>query len=412
MNLYRLTLLILLALGQVVAWLWWSKRVKSVWLKTAIKTVYVMVNLVGVLAIAQMYILELLPVEHFIFSRLYRPALTWLFGHAAWLTGAFGLWLLAQFVRLWPRRGPKGLPRLFRAQRVFPLVPVVTLAWFLTMGLVFYAYNLQLKPAAVKRTTITIKSLPPELEGFRIVHLSDFHYGLGLDLVEVDQRLNQAASLKPDLVILTGDFLDSLSSLARDWQEPLRNLRGVPFGVYGVLGNHDLYANNPGEEAQVLTNFGARILRDEAISLAGLPLTIIGFDDPGTASRFYRPDAQSDVLDFSRIKGLPAPANNMAIVVRHRPQGVESAAKFGAKLYLAGHTHGGQFQVPFKPRWNLMTISSAYTQGSYQIGDLNLLISNGLSSAGLPFRLWAWPQMDLITLTKNPETARGPHPPS
>ncbi|MDR1577760.1 MAG: metallophosphoesterase [Deltaproteobacteria bacterium] len=397
---FRLALLALLILGQLVAWRWWSKPIQSLWARAVLKTVYVMINLVTVLAIGQLYVLEQLPPNHFLFAYLYRPAFTWQFGHVIWLFVAMSIWLIATIRRSLSRRD-QGLPLLFRAKnKGFSQTRAILLAWFLIMGMVFYAYGFQLKDPRVNQINLVIPDLPPSLEGLRIAHLSDFHYGLGLDEVELTRRLTQTASLKPDLVILTGDLLDSQSSLARDWREPLKKLQAVRLGVYGVLGNHDMYATNPAEQTHLLTEFGARILRDEAVSLPGAPLTIVGFDDPGTPSHFFRPDSQSDTLNFAAIEGLPAPEGNFILVVRHRPQGLASAAQAGAKLYLAGHTHGGQFQIPWFPRWNLMTFTTPYSQGRFQLNRAHLIINNGLSSAGLPFRLWSWPEIGLITLTR------------
>ncbi|MDR2141439.1 MAG: metallophosphoesterase [Deltaproteobacteria bacterium] len=401
MSAFRLVIWALMALGQLAAWLCWSRRLKKPLARSAVKTVYILFNFVTAMAIGQIYFLKLIPPEHLVWTYIYRPALTWHFGHVMWLSVAAIIWLVAVTLRPWLNRPEKGLPRLFRNKRGgVKVFHFVFLAWLLTMGLVYYSYGVQLGPAEVRRITVSSPDLPPELEGLRIAHLSDLHYGLGTDLVELDRRLTQTAALRPDLVIITGDLLDTKASLAQDWREPLRKLSQVRLGVYGVLGNHDLYTEAPAEEAQIFDSLGCRILRDEAVNLPNAPITLIGFDDPGTRSQFFLTDPDADLLSFQAIAGLPAPAGHYVIVIRHRPQGLAAIAQAGANLYLAGHTHGGQFQVPWNPDWNLMTLSTPHTQGTYYLTPTTLIISNGLSSAGLPFRLWAWPEIGLITLTR------------
>jgi predicted MPP superfamily phosphohydrolase len=197
-------------------------------------------------------------------------------------------------------RTPKGLPRLFRVKKAgATLGRLILCAWFLCLGTAFYGYWVQQGPANVRRVTVASPDLPAKLEGFRIVHLSDFHYGLGSDLSDLDRRLAQAADLRPDLVVVTGDLLDSKSALAADFREPLKRLSWVRFGVYAVLGNHDLYADNPAEETRLLESFGVQVLRNEAVSVGSLPLTIAGFDDPGTRSVFSGPTRTSSGWIFA-----------------------------------------------------------------------------------------------------------------
>jgi predicted MPP superfamily phosphohydrolase len=401
MTSFRLTLWVIMAIAQFTAWHYWQRRIKNIFLGSVVKSVYLLVNVVTAAALAHLYILTLIPPEHVIWTYLYRPVLTWQFAHLMWFALSLVIWVGAFLWRRWLYRTPRGLPSLFRAPKSgITAFHLVFLAWLGFLAVCFYGYSVQLEPAEVKRYSVSSADLPPELEGMRIVHLSDFHYGLGMDQTELTQRLSQAASLRPDLVIITGDMVDTHSGLAREWRDPLKLLGGVPHGIYGVLGNHDLYTLNPTEETMIFQNYGVNILRNETKNVEDLPLTIVGFDDPGTRSVFFRPDPAASTLDFTAIKDYPPPQGNFVILVRHRPQGLATAAKEGIPLYLAGHTHGGQVQTPWNSRWNLMSLSADYTEGSYFENPTTLIISNGLAAAGLPFRLWAWPEIGLITLTR------------
>jgi predicted MPP superfamily phosphohydrolase len=403
MTTFRLILWSVMGLGQIISWCIWQRRLKNIFFRSIVKTVYLLINLVTVVALAQIFVLELIPPDHVLWTYFYRPALTWQFGHLMWLVLSFFIWIAALFWRRWVYRTHRGLPRLFRAPRGgITAFQVICLAWFLTLGTVFYGYSVQLRPAEVRRITLSYPGLPESLEGLTIAHLSDFHYGLGSDQVELEQRLTQTAALSPDLVIVTGDMLDTNAALAREWREPLKHLSGVPLGVYGVLGNHDIFTLKPQEEARIFDNLGLNILRNRATQIRDKPLTLVGIDDPGTRSLFFKADPQDRPLDFSAIPGLPSPAGTFVIVISHRPKGLPEAVSAGVPLFLAGHTHGGQIQMPWNSRWNLMTLASEYTEGVYYLNPTVLIISNGLSAAGLPFRLWAWPEIGLITLSGRP----------
>jgi predicted MPP superfamily phosphohydrolase len=118
-------------------------------------------------------------------------------------------------------------------------------------------------------------------------------------------------------------------------------------------------------------------------------------------ARNQNPHTDPDLLDFTPVRGPQARLGDFKILLNHRPEGVSQAMKAGFDLYLAGHTHGGQYSLPFSDhRKNLASFFYKYTAGLYPIERGWLNVSCGLAAVGVPFRLVSWPEISLITLNR------------
>ena len=185
----------------------------------------------------------------------------------------------------------------------------------------------------VKERSIALGRLPKDLDGLRILHISDTHAdgvpGLAAKLNEI------LPSLKYDLCILTGDFRFGKRGFHPDsMNATLEFLKSISceYGSYAVLGNHDFI-----EEVAYLEEAGVRCLFNEALPLAGHDKAwLLGVDDP----HLY----QCDDLSLA-TKGIPE--EDFKLLAVHSPEIVEEAAEKGVDLYLCGHTHGGQICLPF-----------------------------------------------------------------
>jgi predicted MPP superfamily phosphohydrolase len=139
------------------------------------------------------------------------------------------------------------------------------------------------------------------------------------------------------------------------------------------------------------------MLVDQRVNLPNLPLTLVGLDDQGRRRLWL---GEAAALDFRAVKGPPARPGALNILLNHRPEGFLQALEAGFQLYLAGHTHGGQYQVPWDSQANLASVFFKYSSGLYGQADGWLNVSRGLAAVGAPFRLWAWPEIDILTLKK------------
>jgi predicted MPP superfamily phosphohydrolase len=263
-----------------------------------------------------------------------------------------------------------------------------------------------LKPSIAQRTVI-YSELPSALNGLTIGQVTDVHIGLWTSQDDLFRALETLRAQKPDLVVFTGDLVDRHFENAALFIEPLKVLSETPLGVYGILGNHDYYSGAAGV-ANILNGHGLTLLRDQRTLLEKAPITLVGLNDSLSGMKLRRRafissnsiDQDPDVLNFSKVQGPNRREGDFNILLNHRPEGYRQASQMGFDLFLAGHTHGGQYRVPWAPEVNVASLFYKYTHGLYKEHSAWLNVSQGLGSVGIPFRLFAWPEIDLITVRK------------
>ncbi len=225
---------------------------------------------------------------------------------------------------------------------------------------------------------------PESLDGVRIAQISDVHVGSrsGRFLRRVVQRVNEAA---PDYVLITGDLIDyrnipehELSSLA-DLRAP----------AWFIIGNHERYVDTDAICAR-LTRLGIDVIRNGTRELPGIQL--IGIDDA---------DPRTQVAAV--LAGLSPSAAGFRVLLYHRPDGAEDAARWGAHLMLCGHTHNGQI-VPFN-----YVVKRIFPRihGFYRIGHMHLYVNPGTGTWGPMLRLGSRSEISLFTLRGHRANASG-----
>jgi len=264
-----------------------------------------------------------------------------------------------------------------------------------------YGYVLGPRELAVSHVEVSVRDLPAPLVGLRIVHISDLHIGQHLDVAELAAHVRRVNALEPDLVCVTGDLVDRAETCGLAFPT-LAGLR-ARHGVLVTLGNHDFYAG-----AETVTDALRRltpftVLRDDAVHVAvdGASLTVVGIDDLGR-------DWARGVLEHPALPPLAAavPAGNPIIVLSHRPDCFAQAARLGAALMLAGHTHGGQLALPARlgrRARNLAEFISPFDRGLYRDGDATLYVNRGLGFTGQKVRLFTPREIACLELVR-PET--------
>lgn len=240
----------------------------------------------------------------------------------------------------------------------------------------------------VRRLEITIPGLPPSLDGFTILHLSDLHLDLVHGRAWLQDVVDRANELKADLIAITGDLAEgSVAQFGSD-AEPIGELE-APHGVYFVTGNHEYFHDLQGWLAYLKTA-GVRVLRNERVSIGteGGTFDLAGVDDHDGAriAPGHGPDLR---------KALEGRDPSRAVVLlAHQPRIIKEAARQGVDLVLSGHTHGGQIW-PFS---YLVYLQQPYVRGLKGEGDTLLYLSSGTGFWGPPMRLGTTAEMALITL--------------
>lgn len=257
---------------------------------------------------------------------------------------------------------------------------------FLAFALVLSAVGIVQgnRPPHVERLEMQLPQLPPELDGLRVVQLSDVHLGTILREGWLAARLAQVRTLKPDLVVITGDLIDGNARHVERLLPLLKQIQ-APLGTFAVTGNHEFYAGVE-KSVQLFRDAGFTVLRDENIQVRP-GLVLAGVDDL-TARRQYGINHQAVE------KALANRPPGACILLSHTPWEVEKAGELGAQLMLSGHTHDGQIW-PFS---YLVRLSYAYVGGTYRVGGLTLHVSRGTGTWGPRLRLWKPGEITLITL--------------
>ena len=259
---------------------------------------------------------------------------------------------------------------------------------------------------------VAIKNLPPELEGFTVVQLTDLHVGPILKRDFLQGVVDKTNELKPDLVVITGDLVDGSVSELKDEFLPLNDLK-ASYGVLAVTGNHEYYSGVTSWvdtwEAQGITFL--TFLNNEHVRLLKVPLAIAGVPDPRGAAWSNRaaPDVEQAFKKVrpypltqvayehwsDRVAAVGAAAGSTAInvssyvtdalsdishdtevvklLLAHEP--IVMAQNPEVDLVLTGHTHGGTmfFLKPFVGAYNL-----GYVSGMYQVNErTKIYVSNG-----------------------------------
>ncbi len=242
----------------------------------------------------------------------------------------------------------------------------------------------------VKQVDIPFENLPPQLDGFRIVQITDIHVSPTVKRPYVEGIINVVNRLDADIVALTGDLVDGSVRRLSGEVEPLAHARSR-YGNFFVTGNHEYYSGALAWTRKV-ASLGYTVLNNEhrIISHGGRHILLAGVTDY-RAGRFY----DSHRSDPARAAD-GAPPVDLKILLAHQPKSIFAAAKAGFDLQISGHTHGGQF-FP----WNLMVhFFQPYVAGLHQYQDAQIYVSRGSGYWGPPLRLGSPSEITLLRLVK------------
>jgi uncharacterized protein len=249
----------------------------------------------------------------------------------------------------------------------------------------------------ITRLTVSFPDLPLGLDGLRIAQLSDLHGGPLVSPGTLHRWRVLAEKEQPELLLFTGDLVDSLPEELEPILEAFRGFR-PPLGRFAILGNHD-YFDDPRPIWRDLEREGIRCLENAAalVQRGGDTLAVIGLQDPMARNgRFRHMVFGPGPRPAEAARDLPAEA--FRICLNHRPSEWEHALAAGARLTLSGHTHGGQIN-PI-PGFSSARLIGPRTAGFYREGEDLLYVNRGLGVVGLPIRIGAAPEIAIFTLRR------------
>ena len=235
---------------------------------------------------------------------------------------------------------------------------------------------------------IAMPGLPKDLQGLRIVQISDIHLGAFVNEDLLARAVAMANESRAHIALVTGDLISRVGDPLDLCLQRLSKLR-ADAGIFGCLGNHEIYAFAEQYTAAEGARLGMRFLRQasEVLRFGSAELNLAGVD--------YQPRKEPYLRGAEKL--IRPGATN--VLLSHNPDVFPVAAGQGFDLTLAGHTHGGQvnFEI-LHQHVNIARFFTPYIYGRYERGGKSLFVTRGIGTVGAPARLGAPPEVALIRL--------------
>jgi uncharacterized protein len=296
------------------------------------------------------------------------------------------VWLAAGVVsHVWLRAQPVHNP----ARRSF--LKAAQLALFgVPAAAAGYGVLIQRFQLALREQDIAIPGLSPDLDGLRLVQLTDIHLSPFLSERELERAVAMANETRAHVAFVTGDLITSGGDPLDACLDQLARLR-ADAGVFGCHGNHEVYTGTERYVTLRGARLGIRFLRHAALPLrfGSATMNLAGVD----YQRFNKPY----LAGAERLVQLGA----FNLLLSHNPDVFPVAARQGYHLTLAGHTHGGQVRVEIlRQDLNIARFFTPYVDGLYHDGASSIFVSRGIGTIGLPARLGSPPEVALLRLRR------------
>ena len=236
----------------------------------------------------------------------------------------------------------------------------------------------------IKEFNVTSEKLPKGFNGVKVIHLSDIHYA-SVGEVKLNKAVEEVNTMKPDIIVFTGDLYDEFSNLTEDMENKIINALSklkAPLGKYAVSGNHDYKYDR---FTDIITKSGFTYLENETKLIYyndETPIEIIGYPDEREAN----PNYDLELSDYFKI----------ALI--HEGDSWEHIKDKGIDLSLAGHSHGGQVRLPFIGCLIKVEGGKKYCEEHYTNKDSELYVNFGLGETEFKLRSFNKPSINMYRL--------------
>lgn len=278
-----------------------------------------------------------------------------------------------------------------------PILKIIFILLVIIFCLLLYSRFVSTSGLKVKEYHLTNSNITDNFNGFKIIHISDIHYGRVINNKRLEEIVEKINSLKPDIVVLTGDLIDRNVKLEQEDIELLTKTLlkiNVTIDKYAIKGNHDYSFtewNNVIENSNFI-NLGDKY---ELIYKNGYdPILIAGLnsmqENISFATRFENIQQE---INKENIKSI------YNILLVHEPDPIDEINLDNYQLVLGGHSHNGQVRLPLIGPLVKADGAKKYYDEHYKIGNTELYISSGLGTTGLDFRFFNKPSFNLYRIT-------------
>lgn len=279
-----------------------------------------------------------------------------------------------------------------------PIIKFLIIFVLIITVILLYSRFIATKGLVTKEYKITSSNIQDNFHGFKIVHISDIHYGRTTDKKDLEKIVNEINLLKPDIVVLTGDLIDKDTELNETLKSEIiesLNSISVTVGKYAISGNHD---NNFSEWESIINDSGFKNIGDnyELIYSDGYTPILLA----GLSSNLNN---QTDITErYNKILTYATEENIRdlyKILLIHEPDYINNIDYSNFNLILAGHSHNGQVKLPFVGGIILPNGAKKYYKEYYKLNNTDLYISSGIGTSQISFRLFNRPSINFYRLT-------------
>ncbi|MFA7446936.1 MAG: metallophosphoesterase [Weeksellaceae bacterium] len=261
----------------------------------------------------------------------------------------------------------------------------------------------------VMKSTVYYDDLPDEFDGFKILQLSDLHVGSFNNSEKIQYGIDLINEQDFDLLVFTGDIVNSLANEMDDWYEMFSLIKKPEFGKFSILGNHDygeyVEFSSPQEKEknfiaikEIHPKVGFDLLLNESrkIKKGNAEIALIGVENWG---RNFKKAGDLKLASHGIKK------EDFKILMTHDPSHWELEVQndpLNYQLTLAGHTHGSQFgiEIPGYFKWSPVQYVNKYWAGMYQKASRYLYVNRGFGYHAYPGRVGIWPEITVLELKK------------
>lgn len=279
-----------------------------------------------------------------------------------------------------------------------PIIKFIIIFILIIAAILLYSKFIATKGLVTKEYKITSSSIQDNFHGFKIVHISDVHYGRTTDKKDLNNMVKEVNLLKPDIVVLTGDLIDRDTklddALKGEISEALSSIN-ANVGKYAISGNHD---SNFSEWGSIINDSGFKNLNDtyELIYNDGYtPILLAGLSS-NLNNQVDITERYNKILEYSNNENIK---ELYKILLIHEPDYINNIDYSNFNLILAGHSHNGQVRLPFIGGIILPNGAKKYYKENYKINNTDLYISSGIGTSGISFRLFNKPSINFYRLT-------------
>lgn len=282
-----------------------------------------------------------------------------------------------------------------------PYIIIFLLCLAATLLLVFFL-KYQNNNIVISEYAFDSPILPKEWDGKKILQISDLHnhlFGKCQSLL-----IDKIHATSPDFIFISGDLIDKRRTDYNDIDIALTLIRQI-VNIAPVIfspGNHEHISPCYAYLREKLIEYGVIVLDNKLIYLYSKSekIAVSGVED---ISFLGEPDTDAHKDEFKEIlKSVKCRDESFNILISHRPDLIDIYSESGYDLVFSGHAHGGQFRFPliggiYSPHQGLFP---KYTSGFYRNGSTVMLVSRGLGNSRFPFRLFNFPELNILTFSK------------